>query len=100
MADPMSQLRGYIHQTISTDRAQRLQAEQFLASVEHQPGFPVLIMDLIAQSAQSQAAEEVAITQAASVFFKNTVKRCWEPEEAHNRYFSRSLFACSIQELS
>lgn len=85
MADPMTQLRGYIHQTISPDRAQRVQAEQFLSSVENQPGFPVLIMDLIAQSAQSQAAEDVAITQAASVFFKNTVKRCWEPDDEQNR---------------
>ena len=83
MADPMTQLRGYLLQAaMDPNRETRMQAQLFLDSVESQPGFPILLLELVAHSTRAGAPpEDLAIQQAASVFFKNIVKRCWSPEE-------------------
>jgi hypothetical protein len=59
-----------------------LQAEAALKQYEAQPGFTILLLTLIQQTATPTApAAEKALAQSAAIFFKNTVKRCWDPEE-------------------
>lgn len=71
-------LRQYLEQTFSPDAQVRQAAEKFLKSVEHQQGYPILILKLIEQSGATP--QHAAIRQAAAVLFKNYVKNNWDPE--------------------
>ena len=57
-------------------------AENYLKSVESQPGFMVTILQFISALCAPQIEpQQAAIRQAAAVIFKNAIKRGWEPED-------------------
>ena len=66
----------YLKQTLEPDAAVRKEAEQYLESVEHSPGYLMILIN-------TMMAEQVepAVRQAAAIFFKNAIKRKWEQEE-------------------
>jgi exportin-2 (importin alpha re-exporter) len=65
--------------TVSPDSATRRAAEEQLRSGEQQAGFLQLVLDLVRSD-----NVEMVVRQAAGVYFKNAVKRLWEPEEVSN----------------
>lgn len=75
-ASTLSALSSALTATVSPDAPTRRAAEDQLRSGEQQPGFLLLVLQLV----HSQEADMV-VRQAAGVYFKNAVKRLWEPEE-------------------
>ncbi|KAH8547636.1 putative importin-alpha export receptor [Umbelopsis sp. PMI_123] len=67
-------LQQYLQQTF--DPRTQKQAEQSLAQVEVQRNFPLLVIKLISDQSADQT-----LRFAASVFFKNYVKRHWVPDD-------------------
>ena len=66
-------MANYLQQTMSPDREVRKPAEEFLKSVEVQQGYPVLMLTLL-----SKDGVDLAIKVAASITFKNFIKRNWK----------------------
>lgn len=62
--------------TVSPDSSTRKQAEEQLRNGEAQPGFLLLILELVRSD-----GVDMVVRQAAGVYFKNATKRLWEPEE-------------------
>ncbi|KAK1926751.1 putative importin-alpha export receptor [Papiliotrema laurentii] len=77
-ADPatLRLLSQTLTSTVSPDKATRRAAEEQLKTGETQPGFLLLVLELVKSD-----QVEVIVRQAAGVYFKNAVKRLWEPEE-------------------
>jgi hypothetical protein len=77
-ADPatLQLLSQTLTSTVSPDKATRRAAEEQLKTGETQPGFLLLVLELVKSD-----QVEVIVRQAAGVYFKNAVKRLWEPEE-------------------
>jgi len=69
-------MANYLQQTMSPDREVRKPAEEFLKSVEVQQGYPVLLLTLL-----SREGVDLAIKVAASITFKNFIKRNWKVDE-------------------
>ncbi|TYJ56359.1 hypothetical protein B9479_002907 [Cryptococcus floricola] len=76
MAATQDTLAAALSSTVSPDAQTRRSAEEWLRNGEKQPGFLLLVLDLI----KSDAAGAI-VRQAGSVFFKNTVKRLWSGDE-------------------
>ena len=81
-ADPatLQLLSQTLTSTVSPDKATRRAAEEQLKTGETQPGFLLLVLELVKSD-----QVEVIVRQAAGVYFKNAVKRLWEPEEVCGR---------------
>lgn len=77
-ADPatLQLLSQTLTSTVSPDRATRGAAEAQLRQGETQPGFLLLILELVKSD-----QVELVVRQSAGVYFKNVVKRLWDPEE-------------------
>ena len=73
----LAQLSACLQQSLSPDPAVRTQAEQFLKDGSVQPGFPMLLMRLLASE-----GSDAAVRQGAAVTFKNLVKNNWVEKEA------------------
>ena len=74
-------LKELLVQTISADNASRKNAEAYIRSIESQPGFLVILLQLINRLSSSADIKDVSIRQSASVLFKNVIKRKWSPDE-------------------
>jgi exportin-2 (importin alpha re-exporter) len=73
--ETMQALSSALSATVSPDAAARRQAEEQLSTGESQPGFFLIILELVrADNADS------LVQQAAGVYFKNAMKRLWQPE--------------------
>jgi hypothetical protein len=55
--------------------------EVYLATIETQPGFLVVVLQMIHLLSGATTTSEGAIRQIASVVFKNAIKRRWQPED-------------------
>lgn len=76
----LNALREAINRTLTHDNSVRKQAEAYLQGVEATPGFPRCLLALVERhSTSTSGAEDRALRQAASVMFKNMVKRRWQP---------------------
>nr|ODO02723.1 hypothetical protein L204_01462 [Cryptococcus depauperatus CBS 7855] len=74
--ETLSLLANYLSSTVSPDAHARRGAEESLRQAESQPGFLLLVLDLVKVD-----SVEMMIRQAGGVYFKNTVKRLWSGEE-------------------
>ena len=62
--------------TVSPDAAIRRAAEEQLRQGEKQAGFLLLVLELVRSDGM-----DMVVRQSAGVYFKNVVKRLWDPEE-------------------
>ena len=62
--------------TVSPDGSIRRNAEETLRQGETQPGFLLLVLDLVRNDQAS-----MLVRQSAGVYFKNAVKRSWDGDE-------------------
>lgn len=88
MADQSTQVRAALLTTQSPDKAVRKPAEDYLSQCEQQPGFTVMLLETVAQLVQKGAAatpEDQLCMTIAGVYFKNTVKRCWDPSDENEK---------------
>jgi len=91
----MADLQATLRQTMNPDRAARAAAEAQLEAWETHPGFTIKLLELIqAANAPGTPAEVVAVQQAASVYFKNTVKRWWNPIDEPEKAYVPALISC------
>ncbi|WWC58466.1 uncharacterized protein I303_101008 [Kwoniella dejecticola CBS 10117] len=72
----LTALSAYLSSTVSPDAHARRSAEESLRQAESQPGFLLLVLELV----KSDSAEMV-VRQSGGVYFKNVVKRLWAGEE-------------------
>lgn len=72
----LNALSTYLKQTMSPEAGVRKPAEDFLRSVENQPGFPLLLLTLL--GSENNDPETQSIKLAASINFKNYIKRNWK----------------------
>ena len=68
---------GHIRATFDADGATRKRGEAFLSERQLQPGFMMQLSEVIMQ------LQDPVTQHAAAVFFKNTVKKFWNPEEGN-----------------
>ncbi len=83
-ADPatLQLLSQTLTSTVSPDKATRRNAEEQLKSGESQSNFLLIVLELV-----KSEQVDVVVRQAAGVYFKNAVKRLWEPEEVGDILF-------------
>lgn len=62
--------------TVSPDAATRRAAEESLRQAEAQPGFLLLVLQLV-----NSSSVDMVVRQTGGVYFKNAVKRLWSGEE-------------------
>lgn len=62
--------------TVSPDSATRKNAESQLRQGEQQPGFLLVVMEIV----RSDSSDAV-VRQAGALYFKNAVKKLWADEE-------------------
>jgi len=72
----LTAMANYLGQTMSPDREVRKGAEEFLRSVEGQQGYPILLLTLL-----NKENVDISIKIAASITFKNFIKRNWKVDE-------------------
>ena len=88
MADMAAQVRAALITTLSPAKETRVPAEQYLSRCEQQQGFTVMLLEMVAQIVQkgpAATAEDGSCVQVAGVYFKNTVKRCWDPSDENEK---------------
>ena len=68
----IQQFANHLQSTISPDKSIRDAATAYLNSMELQPGFTLLLMQLM-----SAMQDHNDVCMAGAVFFKNFVKRYW-----------------------
>lgn len=73
----LSTLRGILLSTIQSDNNIRRQAEAYITEIESQNGFLIVLLHLI--TVLSDSNEDKNIRVAASIFFKNAIKKRWNP---------------------
>lgn len=73
-----------LHRTVSANNESRKEAENYIFSIETQPGFLIVLLHLISSLSSSQISGEMLVRQVAAVFFKNAVKRHWDPQDSQN----------------
>lgn len=77
----LGQLQQILLGVLSPDNKARNETEAYLKSIESTAGFLLVVLQLISILSSSSAAQDCAIRQAASVIFKNAIKRRWAPED-------------------
>eukprot|EP00941_MAST-03F_sp_MAST-3F-sp1_P000740 g740.t1 len=70
----LTALANYLKQTLSPDKSTRDAAEQYLNSISHHAGFPVLLLKLV-------EVDSGPCRLSAAVLFKNTIAKRWVPDE-------------------
>jgi exportin-2 (importin alpha re-exporter) len=75
----LSTLRSILLSTIQSDNNIRREAEAYITSLETQNGFLIVLLHLI--TILSDSSEDKAIRVAASIFFKNAIKKRWNPTD-------------------
>ena len=82
----LGQLRALFLQTLVPDNVVRKEAEKYLASIEVQAGFSIVLLHMISLLSSGTTSEDLAIRQSSSVLFKNLVKRRWvaDPDDPTN----------------
>ena len=75
-AETIQALSKTLQSTVSPDAATRRAAEESLRQGEAQPGFLLLVLELVKSD-----AVDMMVRQAAGVYFKNAVKRLWSGED-------------------
>jgi exportin-2 (importin alpha re-exporter) len=78
----LSLLCNTLTATVSPDATARRAAEEQLRTGEAQPGFLLLVLQLVKSDGVN-----MVVRQSGGVYFKNAVKRLWDGEEV-------SLLAC------
>ena len=73
----LEMLRGLLLQTLGSDNAARQVAEQTLNQVESQPGFMLVVLQLIHMLIVPSSPQDMPVRQAAAVLFKNGIKKRW-----------------------
>jgi len=74
----LAQLRLLMHASLSPNGDERKAAEATILTFECQPGFPLLVLQMISNLSVANASrEDVGLRQACSVLFKNIIKRRW-----------------------
>ncbi len=63
------------------NNAVRRGGEQQLDGIEGQPGFCILLLQLLGRLSSSTSPEDSFVAQSGAVLFKNIVKRRWVHEE-------------------
>lgn len=71
-------VRELITHSLSPDNAVRKLAEDHLKAARNQAGFLLTVLHLIGSASHPHDA---ALTQGAAIYFKNSVKQQWSPEE-------------------
>ena len=79
-------LADVLVKSLHHDNTTRRGAEALMQSLEAKPGVMLLILRLISLLCQSASTDpsSPAIRQAASVYFKNSIKRRWSPESTED----------------
>lgn len=97
----MASLDQVVLETLSPNKEVRVKAENVLADSTRQQGFLLQLLQLI-----DNGSANIAVRQAAAVFYKNTVKTAWdeskEPEERKNIVISqqdRTMIKTNLVEL-
>lgn len=75
-AETLSLLSQTLTFTVSADAPTRRAAEDSLRQGEAQPGFLLLVLELV----RNDGVDKV-VRQAGGVYFKNAVKRLWADDE-------------------
>jgi len=73
----MSELQAVLMATVSPDISQRRQAESHLLNASKTPGYPIIVLSLIA----SQNPAHFPVKQIASIHFKNLVRKGWAGDD-------------------
>ena len=74
--ETLAGLSNALTSTVSADATTRRSAEEQLRQGEKQPGFLLVVLELV----RTEAAGMV-VRQTGGVYFKNAVKRLWSGEE-------------------
>jgi exportin-2 (importin alpha re-exporter) len=74
-------LRKVVTALLSPDGRTRREAENYVQTIEDQPGFTICTLRLISLIAPSTIPADIAARQSAAVLFKNVIKRRWVPAE-------------------
>jgi exportin-2 (importin alpha re-exporter) len=69
-------LGQYLQQTLNPSADERKKAEAFLKQCEKETGYSLLLL-----TCMDKNNVDLTIRTAASITFKNVVKRCWESDE-------------------
>lgn len=80
--------------TVSPDAATRRAAEESLRRAEAQPGFLLLVLQLV-----NSSSVDMVVRQTGGVYFKNAVKRLWSGEEVRGRMVRVRALAHTLQEV-
>ena len=80
--ESLAAMQNTLAATYSPNAEQRKAAEEALKNGVYSPNFLLLVLELV----RSDKAD-MAVRQAAGVFFKNTVRQHWNPEEAVSDYY-------------
>jgi len=79
MAD-QNLLKGYLIQTLSPDATIRRNAEANLETAQTVARYPVRVLELLADPTIADPSQ-AALRQAASIHFKNLIKKRWAPDD-------------------
>lgn len=94
---PLQQLADILQHTLSAQKDERKRAEDYLQSVESTPNYGLLLLQLL-----TMESVQPVIRTAASVTFKNFIKRNWRIVEGETNKVSeddRNLIKTNIVEL-
>jgi hypothetical protein len=83
-AETLSALSAALTATVSSDATTRRSAEEQLRQGEKQPGFLLVVLDLV----RSSEVDKV-VRQSGGVYFKNAIKRLWAGEEVRVSFLHR-----------
>ncbi|EFC40708.1 importin-7 [Naegleria gruberi] len=74
----LEQIKTVLLNTFSNNRAQQLEAENFLSQLRHVNGFCSSILQLVLQSQQENSQQALYIQQAGVIFLKNFITKNYD----------------------
>jgi exportin-2 (importin alpha re-exporter) len=81
--ETLTLLSNALTSTVSPDAPTRRAAEEQLQQGEKQPGFLLVVLDLV-----RTASVPMTVRQSGGVYFKNAIKRLWSGQEVGNVYLN------------
>jgi exportin-2 (importin alpha re-exporter) len=79
--ESLAYVRQALLDALSPQGNLRRDAEKKLNELEPQPGFTIILLHLMNNLAQSTQRDDTGVRQSASVYFKNSIKKRWEPTD-------------------
>jgi exportin-2 (importin alpha re-exporter) len=77
--ESLAYVRQALLDALSPQATLRRDAEKKLTELEPQGGFTIILLHLMNNLAQSTQRDDTGVRQSASVYFKNSIKKRWEP---------------------